>query len=105
MVSVCCVQLSAIHKHLDEMDERLDTMQNEAFLPHGDQAVADDDANNNSGAGDDSLLRDYDDMVTISYLSLLNFFKLWIVFCELPLDFFFFKFCLVVMFILQRSSS
>jgi DNA polymerase IIIc chi subunit len=65
MVSVCCVQLSAIHKHLDEMDERLDTMQNEVFLPHGDQAVADDDANNNTATDDNSLLRDYDDMVTI----------------------------------------
>lgn len=63
MVSVCCAQLSTIHKHLDEMDERLDTMQNEVFLPHGDQAIGDDDTNNNSAVGDDSLLQDYDDMV------------------------------------------
>ena len=59
----CCIQLSAIHRHLDEMDERLDVMQSEGFLPHG-VSGADDDTNNNTSA----LLRDYDDMVTMTKL-------------------------------------
>ena len=58
------MQLSAIHRHLDEMDERLDVMQSEGFLPHGVSGADDDDTNNNTS----TLLRDYDDMVTMTKL-------------------------------------
>ena len=67
MSADCCIQLSAIHRHLDEMDERLDSMQSEGFLPHGVSGADDDDTNNNTS----SLLRDYDDMVTITKLSVI----------------------------------